>query len=58
MDFGAAMFFTDYSMTAAELGKALEARGFEFGLGARALAHSEHPQDAAGWRRRARQAVL
>ena len=29
MDFGAAMFFTDYSMTPAELGKALEARGFE-----------------------------
>src|SRR6201985_1376100 len=30
MDFGAAMFFTDYSMTAAELGQALEARGFEW----------------------------
>src|SRR5438874_12608745 len=29
MDFGAAMFFTDYSMSAAELGQALEARGFE-----------------------------
>src|SRR5215471_7963706 len=29
MDFGAAMFFTDYSMTPADLGKALEARGFE-----------------------------
>ena len=29
MDFGASMFFTDYSMTAAELGQALEARGFE-----------------------------
>src|SRR6202140_947234 len=29
MDFGAAMFFTDYSMTAAELGRALEERGFE-----------------------------
>src|SRR5271155_3278756 len=29
MDFGAAMFFTDYSMTAADLGQALEARGFE-----------------------------
>src|ERR1700681_3851342 len=29
MDFGAAMFFTDYSMTPAELGRALEARGFE-----------------------------
>ena len=51
MDFGAAMFFTDYSINAAELGKALEARGFEFGLGARTLAHSEHPQNAAGRRR-------
>ncbi len=29
MDFGAAMFFTDYSMSPAELGRALEARGFE-----------------------------
>ena len=29
MDFGASMFFTDYSMTAAEFGQALEARGFE-----------------------------
>src|SRR5215510_16089518 len=29
MDFGAAMFFTDYSMTPAALGRALEERGFE-----------------------------
>ena len=29
MDFGASMFFTDYSMTAAELGRELEQRGFE-----------------------------
>jgi probable F420-dependent oxidoreductase len=29
MDFGAAMFFTDYAMGPAELGRALEARGFE-----------------------------
>src|SRR6476619_2743219 len=29
MHFGASMFFTDYSMTAAELAQALEARGFE-----------------------------
>jgi probable F420-dependent oxidoreductase len=29
MKIGAAMFFTDYSMTPAELGQALEARGFE-----------------------------
>src|SRR5260221_6461864 len=29
MQFGAAMFFTDYSMRATELAQALEARGFE-----------------------------
>ena len=29
MDFGAAMFFTGYSMTPVELGQELEARGFE-----------------------------
>jgi probable F420-dependent oxidoreductase len=29
MDYGASMFFTDYSMRPAELGQALEARGFE-----------------------------
>jgi probable F420-dependent oxidoreductase len=29
MDFGAAMFFTDYSISAAELARELEARGFE-----------------------------
>src|SRR6267154_6726339 len=29
MHFGASMFFTDYSMSAAELAQALEARGFE-----------------------------
>ncbi len=29
MDFGAAMFFTDYSMAPGEFGRALEARGFE-----------------------------
>ena len=29
MDFGASMFFTDYSMTSADLSRALEARGFE-----------------------------
>ena len=30
MDFGASMFFTDYSIPAVELAQALEARGFEF----------------------------
>jgi probable F420-dependent oxidoreductase len=29
MDFGASMFFTDYSMAPGELGQALESRGFE-----------------------------
>src|SRR5579872_6945149 len=29
MDFGASMFFTDYSMTSAALAQALEERGFE-----------------------------
>ena len=29
MKFGASMFFTDYSMAAAELAVALEARGFD-----------------------------
>src|SRR5262249_58324126 len=29
MDFGASMFFTDYSMTPAALARALENRGFE-----------------------------
>ncbi len=29
MDYGAAMFFTDYSISSADLGGALEARGFE-----------------------------
>jgi alkanesulfonate monooxygenase SsuD/methylene tetrahydromethanopterin reductase-like flavin-dependent oxidoreductase (luciferase family) len=29
MHFGAAMFFTDYSMSAPELARALEERGFE-----------------------------
>ena len=29
MQIGAAMFFTDYSMTPAALGRALEDRGFE-----------------------------
>ena len=58
MDFGAAMFFTDYSMTAAELGQALEARGFESVWAPEHSHIPEHAQDAAGRRRRARQAVL
>ena len=38
MHFGGAMFFTDYSMSAMELARPLKERGFEVGLGARALA--------------------
>ena len=38
MKFGGAMFFTDYSMTAMELARALEERGFEW-VWARALPH-------------------
>jgi alkanesulfonate monooxygenase SsuD/methylene tetrahydromethanopterin reductase-like flavin-dependent oxidoreductase (luciferase family) len=58
MDFGASMFFTDYSMTPAELGRALEARGFE---SVWAPEHSHIPSlapVAAGVGRRARQAIL
>ena len=51
LKFGAAMFFTGYSMTPGELGTALEERGFEFGLGPRTLAHSSVAQDSTGrWR--------
>ena len=39
MEFGASIFFTDYSITPAELAVALEERGFDFGVGGRALAH-------------------
>ena len=42
MDFGASMFFTDYSMSAADLARALEDRGFE-SLGAGAFAYSAVP---------------
>ncbi len=51
MHFGGAMFFTDYSMSAPELARALEERGFEFGLGARALAYPAVAQDAIPGRR-------
>jgi hypothetical protein len=40
MDFGAAMFFTDYSMTPSSLGQAFEARGFE-SVWAPELAHPD-----------------
>ena len=57
MHFGASMFFTDYSMTAAELAQALEARGFEFSLGSRALAHPDLAALAVGRGRRSAEAV-
>ena len=40
MHFGVGLFFTDYSMTPAALGRALEERGFEFGVGSE---HSHIP---------------
>ena len=58
MHIGAAMFFTDYSMSPGELGKALEERGFEIGVGARALAHPAVAQVAVSRRRRAAEEIL
>ena len=46
MHFGAAMFFTDYSISPAELASALEARGFESVWVAGALAYPAVAQDA------------
>ena len=51
MKFGGAMFFTDYSMSAMELARALEERGFESVWGAE---HSHIPLRA---RRRFRAAA-
>ncbi|HMD63179.1 MAG TPA: hypothetical protein VKF83_04290 [Stellaceae bacterium] len=48
MDFGAAMFLTDYSMAPGELAKAVEARGFE------SVAAPEHSQSRHRERRRSR----
>ena len=58
MKIGAAMFFTDYSMSPAELALALEERGFDSDLGAGAFAYPAGPQDVASQRRRAAEAVL
>ena len=58
MKFGGAMFFTDYSMTVAELAAELEERGFEFSLGSRALSHPSVAQDALSWRWRPAQGIL
>ncbi len=51
MDFGASIFFTDYSISPAELAVALEERGFELIVGCGALAHSSAASHA-GTRRR------
>jgi len=37
MEFGAAIFFTDYSISPAQLAVALEERGFRLAVGSRAL---------------------
>ena len=51
MEFGASIFFTDYSISPAELAVALEERGFELALGGGALAHSgAAPDPSARWR--------
>ena len=53
MDFGASMFFTDYSMIPAELGAGARGARVRVGLGARAFAHSVLAAVAAGAGRRA-----
>ena len=58
MHIGGAMFFTDYSMSPTELARALEERGFEFAVGARALAHSADAQVALPQRRRSAEEIL
>ena len=58
MHFGASMFFTDYSMTPAELAQALEAARLRIGLGARAFAHPDVAALALPRRRRSAEAVL
>ena len=58
MKLGAAMFFTDYSMSPGELASALEERGFEFGVVARALAHPAQPRIGLPERRRAAEEIL
>jgi hypothetical protein len=57
MHFGGAMFFTDYSMSAMELARALEERGFE-SIWAPGLAYPALAQDAVSRGRRPAQTVL
>ena len=58
MEFGASIFFTDYSISPAELAVALEERGFEFTLGGGAFAYSGAAANAGAGRWRVGKAVL
>ena len=58
MEFGASIFFTDYSITPAALAVALEERGFELAVGGRAFAYPGATQDPRSGRRRASQTLL
>ena len=58
MKFGASMFFTDYSMTPAELAVGAGAARLRHRLGAGALAHPAVAQDAVRARRRSAEALL
>jgi hypothetical protein len=56
MHFGGAMFFTEYSMSAPELARALEERGFESVWAP--LAYPAVPQDVIPGRRRRAETIL
>ena len=58
MEFGASIFFTDYSISPAELAIALEQRGLELAVGGRALSHPGPSAHASAGRRRAGEALL
>ena len=58
MKVGVFYFPTDYGINIAELASALEERGFEFAVRARAHPHPGQPQIAVPGRRRAAQALL
>ena len=58
MQFGAGIFFTDYSARAGELARELEDRGFEIALGAGTLAYSDFPGDADAGRQGPAQEIL
>ena len=54
MKFGATIFFTDYAITPAELGRALEGTGIRVALGTGTFSHSALAEESlAGWRRTA-----